>query len=70
MTGKRGRPKGSTLEPVTLRLDRDIVAGFREKGPGYQTRMRQALDWSAKAADLIADAEKLSEAYRGLEESK
>jgi len=39
-----GRPK--SLNPkiaVSLRLDQDIVARFKAKGPGWQTRMNRAL---------------------------
>lgn len=39
-----GRPKGSgKKEQVTLRLDRDILARFRADGPGWQTRLNEAL---------------------------
>jgi uncharacterized protein (DUF4415 family) len=44
--GKRkvGRPKGSgTKELVTLRLDREILDHFRAGGPGWQTRLNDAL---------------------------
>ncbi|WP_299437108.1 BrnA antitoxin family protein [uncultured Rhodospira sp.] len=30
-------------QPVTLRLDPDILAWFREQGPGYQTRINAVL---------------------------
>jgi uncharacterized protein (DUF4415 family) len=30
-------------EPVTLRLDADVVAWFKEQGPGYQTRINDVL---------------------------
>jgi len=30
-------------EPVSLRVDRDVLAWFRASGPGYQTRMNAAL---------------------------
>ncbi|MFZ4746584.1 MAG: BrnA antitoxin family protein [Sphingomonas sp.] len=48
---KTGRPPvGDTpKEAVSLRLDRDMVAKFRESGPGWQTRMNAAL---RKAAGL------------------
>ena len=40
----RGRPKASSRKvPVTLRLDADIVDAFRAEGPGWQTRMNDAL---------------------------
>jgi len=44
---KRGRPAGSgTKEQVALRVDRDVLAAFRATGPGWQTRMNDALrDW-------------------------
>ncbi len=44
---RRGRPVGSgTKEQVALRVDRDVLAAFRAGGPGWQTRMNDALrDW-------------------------
>lgn len=45
--GKRGRPMGSTKadakKQVTLRLDPDVLAGWRETGPGWQVRINDAL---------------------------
>jgi len=39
-----GRPKGSgTKELVTLRLDRTVLDHFRAGGPGWQTRINDAL---------------------------
>ncbi len=35
-------PRGAKKQ-VTLRLDPDILAWFREQGPGYQTRINAAL---------------------------
>jgi uncharacterized protein (DUF4415 family) len=29
--------------PVTLRLDADVLAWFKKKGSGYQTRINRAL---------------------------
>jgi len=44
-----GRPKGSgTKEQVTLRLDRDILERFRAGGPGWQTRLNEALRSAAR----------------------
>ncbi|MCC5904020.1 MAG: BrnA antitoxin family protein [Halomonas sp.] len=41
---RRGRPKAETTkERITVRLDPDVVESFRETGPGWQTRMNQAL---------------------------
>jgi uncharacterized protein (DUF4415 family) len=34
-------PQGK--EPVTLRLDRDILAWFKQRGRGYQTRINAVL---------------------------
>ena len=44
---KRGRPSGSgNKEQVAIRIDRDVLAAFRAGGPGWQTRMNQALrEW-------------------------
>ena len=30
-------------QPVTIRLDADVIAWFRKQGRGYQTRMNNAL---------------------------
>lgn len=41
---KRGRPAGGGLkEQVAIRLDKDILEAFRAQGPGWQTRINQAL---------------------------
>ena len=44
---KRGRPTSSvTKEQVAIRFDRDVLSAFRAAGPGWQTRMNDALrDW-------------------------
>ena len=44
---KRGRPAGSaTKEQVAIRFDHDVLEAFRTAGPGWQTRMNDALkDW-------------------------
>jgi len=43
----RGRPAGSVAEsrkePVTLRLDPDLVEAMRGTGPGWQTRVNSLL---------------------------
>lgn len=45
---RRGRPRGSTKEQVTLRLDKAVLAHFRTTGPGWQTRIDAALkEWLA-----------------------
>jgi len=30
-------------EPISLRVDRDVLSWFRDQGPGYQTRMNAVL---------------------------
>jgi len=44
---KRGRPAGSAnKEQVAIRFDQEVLAAFRAGGPGWQTRMNDALrDW-------------------------
>jgi uncharacterized protein (DUF4415 family) len=43
-TKKRvGRPAGSTKQAVSLRLDRDVVEKFKATGPGWQSRINEAL---------------------------
>jgi uncharacterized protein (DUF4415 family) len=46
---RRGRPAGSSKNLVSLRLDKDVIDHFRAAGPGWQTRMNDAL---RKAAGL------------------
>lgn len=47
---RRGRPKSaSPKEAVNLRLDADVVEYFRKTGPGWQSRINEAL---RKAAGL------------------
>jgi len=49
--GKRGRDPLADLarfyrpvkQPITLRLDADVVAWFKKQGRGYQTRINRAL---------------------------
>jgi len=41
---RRGRPKlDNPKRQVTLRLDQEVVDGFRETGPGWQGRINEAL---------------------------
>src|SRR5690242_689824 len=45
----RGRPKLQyPKEPVSLRLDRDVLAHFRSTGRGWQSRINAALRKAAK----------------------
>jgi uncharacterized protein (DUF4415 family) len=47
---KRGRPKSDDPKlQVTLRLDREVVDHFRETGPGWQSRINEALRQWTKA---------------------
>lgn len=39
----RGVAGEQAKQQVTLRLDPDIIAKFREGGPGWQTRINDAL---------------------------
>ena len=41
---RRGRPPAEvTKEPVSLRIDPDVLAEFRASGPGWQTKINDAL---------------------------
>lgn len=50
---RRGRPPGSGNKvSTTVRFDADIVAAFRAQGPGWQTRMNEALrEWLQRRND-------------------
>jgi uncharacterized protein (DUF4415 family) len=42
----RGRPKGSTTSGkslISLRIDNDVLDRFRATGPGWQSRINEAL---------------------------
>lgn len=39
----RGRQRTPTKKHISIRLDADLVAYFREGGPGWQTRLNDAL---------------------------
>lgn len=43
---KRGRPVGTTSsskKQIALRVDTDVIETFKSTGPGWQTRMNEAL---------------------------
>jgi uncharacterized protein (DUF4415 family) len=40
-----------TMEPVRLRLDRDVLAWFRRQGSGYQARINAVLRAFVKAQE-------------------
>ena len=46
----RGRPKLSvTKRSTTIRLDEDVLAAFKQKGPRWQSRINEVLkEWLAK----------------------
>lgn len=45
-----GRPKSASPKiSISLRLDREVVEGFKADGPGWQTRMNAALAENLKA---------------------
>lgn len=46
---RRGRPPGSTKRQISLRLDQAVIDHFRAGGPGWQSRLNEAL---RKAAGL------------------
>ncbi len=39
----RGAQKAPTKVSTTVRLDADVIAWFKSQGPGYQTRINEAL---------------------------
>jgi uncharacterized protein (DUF4415 family) len=41
--GEWGEYWKARKKPVTMYLDADVLAWFRREGPGYQTRINQAL---------------------------
>jgi uncharacterized protein (DUF4415 family) len=46
---RRGRPPSpASKQAIKLRLDPDVLAYFRSKGPGWQTRINGTLHRAAK----------------------
>ena len=43
VVSRGGRPAGSNKEQVSLRIDKDVLERFRAGGPGWQTRINEAL---------------------------
>ena len=39
----RGKQKAPVKEQITIRLDADVVAHFRDEGRGWQTRLNATL---------------------------
>ena len=51
----RGRPKAEeTREQIALRVDRRLLARYRDAGPGWQTRMHGALEMAVELRERIA----------------
>jgi uncharacterized protein (DUF4415 family) len=50
MVGKRGPQKTPTKIPVSIRLSPEVVKHFKAKGPGWQSRIDDALRKIAKKA--------------------
>ena len=46
--GERGPQKAPTKQPVSIRLDQDVLEHFRATGPGWQRRINAALRRAAK----------------------
>jgi uncharacterized protein (DUF4415 family) len=47
MRATRGKQKAATKVSTTLRLDRDVLERFKAGGPGWQSRMNDALKKAA-----------------------
>lgn len=47
VVNRGGRPPGSAKEQVSLRIDKDVLERFRAGGPGWQTRINDALRQAA-----------------------
>ena len=39
----RGRPAGSDKDRIAIRVDRDVLDRFKAGGPGWQSRINEAL---------------------------
>ena len=51
---KRGRPvKQDPKQQINLRLDPDIIESFQRGGPGWQTRINDALRHVIKLGSLV-----------------
>jgi uncharacterized protein (DUF4415 family) len=45
---RRGPQKAPTKESISLRLDRDVIAHFRKRGPGWQRSINDTLRQAAR----------------------
>ena len=50
LVGKRGPQKAPTKIPVSIRLSTEVVKHFKAKGPGWQSRIDEALRKIVKKA--------------------
>jgi len=48
--GKRGAQKAPTKIPVSIRLSPEVISHFKAKGPGWQSRIDDALRKMVKKA--------------------
>lgn len=47
----RGRPAGSNKEQIAIRFDKDVLAGLRATGKGWQTRVNEVMrEWLKQQA--------------------
>ena len=47
--GQRGPQQAATKKPVTIRIDRDVLARYKASGPGWQSRMNKVLRRGTKS---------------------
>lgn len=45
---RRGRPAGSDKAQIAIRIDKDVLAKFKAGGPGWQSRINEALRRAVK----------------------
>src|SRR5215467_14278114 len=50
---RRGPQKAPTKQLISLRLDRDVIAHFRARGPGWQRRINAALRKAARLTPTV-----------------
>ena len=50
LVGKRGPQKAPTKIPVSIRLSPEVITHFKAKGPGWQSRIDEALRKIVKKA--------------------
>jgi uncharacterized protein (DUF4415 family) len=67
---KGGRPRSENpKEAVKLRIDADVLAKFRESGPGWQTRingiLRSAVSVSTSRGEAKAPAKRMAKPVAG-----